>query len=141
MHVRIAWEIYHHQAKQNPDKASSVKPPEQMLRPPTHMYPPPPSVRPHEIAPSPGFPSGVPGMPGRSPFDTSPLGASFLGAPSSHLGKIYIFFVFIFYAIINVHLNYFSRFTFRKIRVTLWSITFCWPVTISPRPAHWNTIA
>lgn len=87
MHVRVAWEIYHHQAKQNPEKASSVAgvKPDNMLRP--HMYPPPasPSVpRPHEMtpAPPPGFPNPS-AMPGR-PFD--PLGANFLTSPSSHLG-------------------------------------------------------
>lgn len=86
MHVRVAWEIYHHQAKQNPEKASSVAgvKPESMLRP--HMYPPPssPSVpRPHEIPPSSaGFPNPN-SMPGRS-FDQ--LTANFLSSPSSHLG-------------------------------------------------------
>jgi autism susceptibility gene 2 protein len=91
MHVRIAWEIYHHQAKQNPEKASSaagVKP-ESMLRP--HMYPPPPSpsVRPHELTTAPsGFPqTNPPSLPGR-PFD--PLTANFLSSPSS-LGRILFF--------------------------------------------------
>lgn len=85
MHVRIAWEIYHHQAKQNPEKASSaggVKP-ETMLRP---MYPPPssPSVRPHEMTTPSGFPQAPPpSMQGR-PFD--PMTANFLSSPSS-LGK------------------------------------------------------
>lgn len=88
MHVRVAWEIYHHQAKQNPEKASSVAgvKPESMLRP--HMYPPQssPSVpRPHEMGPQQSpFPN--PGaLPGR-PFD--PLTANFLSSPSSHLGKL-----------------------------------------------------
>lgn len=86
MHVRIAWEIYHHQAKQNPEKASSaggVKP-ESMLRP--NMYPPPPSpsVRPHDLPPTPqGFPNVGPGMPGR-PFD--PMSANFLTSQANHLG-------------------------------------------------------
>ncbi|KAL7028379.1 hypothetical protein ACKWTF_005815 [Chironomus riparius] len=81
MHVRIAWEIYHHQAKQNPEKASSaagVKP-EQMLRP---MYPPPssPSVRQHEMTQPPSFPqTAPPSMQGR-PFD--PMTANFLSSPS-----------------------------------------------------------
>lgn len=87
MHVRVAWEIYHHQAKQNPEKASSVAgvKPESMLRP--HMYPPQssPSVpRPHEMPPTPpGFPNSN-SLPGR-PFDQ--LTANFLSSPSSHLGK------------------------------------------------------
>jgi len=87
MHVRIAWEIYHHQAKQNPEKASSaagVKP-ESMLRP--HMYPPPsPSVRPHDMPPTPsGFPSAPPQSLQGRPFD--PISANFLSSPSSHLGN------------------------------------------------------
>ena len=88
MHVRVAWEIYHHQAKQNPEKASSVGgvKPESMLRP--HMYPPQssPSVpRPHEMPPTPtGFPNPN-ALPGR-PFDQ--LTANFLSSPSSHLGNL-----------------------------------------------------
>lgn len=87
MHVRIAWEIYHHQAKQNPEKASSaagVKP-ESMLRP--HMYPPPssPNVRQHELQAPAGFPNAPPtSLPGR-PFD--PLSANFL-TTASGLGKL-----------------------------------------------------
>jgi hypothetical protein len=82
MHVRIAWEIYHHQAKQNPEKASSaggIKQ-ETMLRP--NMYPPPssPSVRQHELSPAPGYPPVSVSMAGR-PFD--PLAANFLASQSS----------------------------------------------------------
>ncbi|KAL4223129.1 Autism susceptibility protein 2 protein [Mactra antiquata] len=36
VHVRIAWEIYHHQQKQNADKSSDHKPPDP-LRPPSHL--------------------------------------------------------------------------------------------------------
>lgn len=87
MHVRIAWEIYHHQAKQNPEKAAAVKPPE-MLRPPSHMYPPSPSARPHEMQQAgPGYPPPSQSLQGRNPFDPNPLSASFLTSPSSHLGK------------------------------------------------------
>lgn len=48
MHVRIAWEIYHHQAKQNPDKSAppggsiGVKASSELLRPPSHIFAPPP---------------------------------------------------------------------------------------------------
>jgi hypothetical protein len=88
--VRIAWEIYHHQAKQNPEKASSaagVKP-ESMLRP--HMYPPPssPSVRQHELTTSAGFPPSTPPSLQARPFD--PLAANFL--TSQGLGKFLIIF-------------------------------------------------
>lgn len=81
MHVRIAWEIYHHQAKQNPEKASSVAGVKPDVR--GHIYPPPssPSVpRPHEMSstPSPSFP----------PRTFDPLTANYLSSPSSHLGKI-----------------------------------------------------
>lgn len=92
MHVRIAWEIYHHQAKQNPDKAAAgTMKPSDMLRP--HMYQPPPSpsVRPHEMPQTPpGYPV-APGMPGRGPFDA--LSANFLGSPSSHLGNLFFNFL------------------------------------------------
>jgi hypothetical protein len=85
MHVRIAWEIYHHQAKQNPEKANlaaGIKT-ENMLRP--HMYPPPPSpnVRPHELTTPSSFPPTPQSLQGR-PFD--PLSPNFLSSPSS-LGK------------------------------------------------------
>lgn len=87
MHVRIAWEIYHHQAKQNPDKTATpgigVKTSD-MLRPPTHIFPPGSGLpRPHELQPS--FPPT--GLPGRPPYETAPLPSSFLGGPTSHLGK------------------------------------------------------
>lgn len=92
MHVRIAWEIYHHQAKQNPDKTATpgigVKSSD-MLRPPTHIFAPPGSAgamppRPHELQTT--FPpAGIPGRPG--PYETGPpMSSSFLGAPTSHLG-------------------------------------------------------
>lgn len=88
MHVRIAWEIYHHQAKQNPEKASAaivaagVKT-ESMLRPPMYAPPPSPNVRPHELQAPAGFPQTPPSLQGR-PFD--PLSPNFVGSPSS-LGK------------------------------------------------------
>lgn len=86
MHVRVAWEIYHHQAKQNPEKASSVAgvKPESMLRP--HMYPPhsSPSVpRPHDMPSSPAGFTNPNSLPSRS-FDQ--LTANFLSSPSSHMG-------------------------------------------------------
>lgn len=113
MHVRIAWEIYYHQAKQNPEKTgtgpslsaaggkssasstSSSSSVTDMLRPPTHMFPSSAAAaaaaaaanalpRPHELPPTPGYPAG---LSGRTPFDTAPLAAGFLTAPTSHLGK------------------------------------------------------
>lgn len=86
MHVRIAWEIYHHQAKQNPDKTATpgigVK--SDMLRPPTHIFPPGGVPRSHEIS---SFPPT--GLPGRPPYESGPMPGSFLGAPGGHLGKLF----------------------------------------------------
>lgn len=46
MHVRIAWEVYHHQQKET--KGSTVKP--DLLRTPSHLFPPSvPFSRPHDI--------------------------------------------------------------------------------------------
>lgn len=100
MHVRIAWEIYYHQAKLNPEKTATpslgVKASvTDMLRPPSHMFPQSAAAaaaaslsRPHELPPA-GYPVGIPG---RTPFDTAPLPASFLAGPTSHLGKKNPFF-------------------------------------------------
>ena len=38
VHVRVAWEIYHHQQKQHPEKGAELKPGEP-LRPPSHLLP------------------------------------------------------------------------------------------------------
>lgn len=59
MHVRVAWEIYHHQQKSGEAKGqiTPAKPSTDLLRPPTHPYS--PSVHgaatraPHEMAPFP----------------------------------------------------------------------------------------
>lgn len=90
MHVRIAWEIHHHQAKQNNDKTATpggfgVK--TEMLRPPSHIFPSAGGLpRPHELPNSPFPPAGLPGRP---PYEQPPMPSSFLGAPS-HLGKLLI---------------------------------------------------
>lgn len=50
MHVRIAWEIYHHQ--QQKQQAADIKPSksELLTRTPSHLFP--PSARtPHELSP------------------------------------------------------------------------------------------
>lgn len=78
MHVRIAWEIYHHQAKQNPEKANSVTP--SSMKAESMMS----SVRPHELQTPSRFPPTPPSLPTR-PFD--PLSPNnFLTSPST-LGK------------------------------------------------------
>lgn len=132
MHVRVAWEIYHHQAKQNPEKASSVAgvKPESMLRP--HMYPPPsPNVaRPHEMQQSPsGFPNPN-AFPGRS-FDS--LTANFLGSPSSHLGKQESTKETIEQN--SNLLNNYRSFSFRTLCISI-RFTFQWTVSIRERYAH-----
>lgn len=87
MHVRIAWEILHHQKKDNPEKTASVSigtKPTEMHRPPSHIFPTGGVLqRPHELQST--FPAG---MPGRPPYETSPMPSSFLAGPTSHLGKI-----------------------------------------------------
>lgn len=87
MHVRIAWEIFQHQKKENPEKTGTpslnVKPSD-MHRPPSHIFSSATSVlsRPHELSST--FPAGLPGRP---PYEAGPLPASFLTGPTSHLGK------------------------------------------------------
>lgn len=138
MHVRIAWEIYYHQNKQNPDKlaaaaaasgsassggstpgappsssSTSVTPTATVTQTSTASTsnlgagPSPSAVsalsmkaspalslsaaasphllhRPGELPPGAAYATA---LPGRSPFETSPLSASFIGAPPSHIGK------------------------------------------------------
>ena len=57
VHVRVAWEIYHHQQKQNAEssKNGEGKPPSDALRPPSHLLPPGP---PGSSIPRPDLPSG-----------------------------------------------------------------------------------
>lgn len=72
MHVRLAWEIYHYQQKQQvaetKNVASNPVPKTELLRPPTHLFP--PSRPPHDLSPftsphhhhHPGLPPGYPPM-------------------------------------------------------------------------------
>lgn len=116
MHVRIAWEIYHHQAKQNPDKANGPKPGE-MLRPPSHVYPPTAGlIRPHDL-PSSAYPPS--GLSGRPPFEATPLPASFLNTPSSHLGEL-CDFLFDFCNQVNFN----SILNYRFWSITIWTLWF-----------------
>lgn len=79
MHVRIAWEIYHHQQKQQAEaKAGAGK--ADLLRPANHLFPPP---RPHEL---PTFATSLAAHRG-PPFDAAPHPSSFLNPPASHLGE------------------------------------------------------
>ena len=137
MHVRIAWEIYYHQNKQNPDKlavaaasgaastgrstpgsapsssggGANVTPTVTVSQTSTATSslgagPSPSTVSAMSMKASPALsltaaasphllhrPGELPpgayatALPGRSPFDTSPLSTSFIGAPPSHIGK------------------------------------------------------
>lgn len=90
MHVRIAWEILHHQKKENPEKTSTAPnlakttaaAPTDMHRPPSHIFP-SASVLPRPPELSTTFPQGLPGR----PYDTSSIPSGFLAGPTSHLGK------------------------------------------------------
>nr|XP_022916620.1 autism susceptibility gene 2 protein-like isoform X2 [Onthophagus taurus] len=80
MHVRIAWEIYHHQQKSGEVKSGPAK---DLLRPPTHLFS--PSVhptRPHDLS---SFP---PSLPHRPPtYDQPPHHSSLFTSPASHIGR------------------------------------------------------
>lgn len=79
MHVRVAWEIYHHQQKGDATKPGAVK--TELLRPPTHLFS--PSVhhtRPHDLP----FPSSLPSH-RTAAFDQAHPGSLF-SAPPSHIG-------------------------------------------------------
>ncbi|GIX79738.1 hypothetical protein CEXT_445701 [Caerostris extrusa] len=88
MHVRISWEIYHHQQKQQAESQKGGSGPTKtvtdLLRPPNHLFGSIP--RPHEL----GFSSPLLGaaatLHGRSPYDVSPQHPSFLGPSPAHLG-------------------------------------------------------
>lgn len=68
MHVRLAWEIYHYQQKQQvaetKNAVNNPLPKTELLRPPTHLFP--PSRPPHDLSPftsphhHPGLPPGYP---------------------------------------------------------------------------------
>lgn len=88
MHVRIAWEIYTHQSKQNSDRSNQMKTVE-MLRNPTHLH--------HSAAtssllsrseiPLPGaYHAAGSILAGRNMFEAG-IPSPYLN-PSSHLGKM-----------------------------------------------------
>lgn len=90
MHVRIAWEILHHQKKENPEKTSTTpnltkavsNAQTDMHRPPSHIFS-SSSVLPRPPELSTTFP---PGLQGR-PYDAASIPSGFLGGPTSHLGE------------------------------------------------------
>lgn len=91
MHVRIAWEILHHQKKENPEKTATIpnlcsKAAELPPRP-SHMFPSAGVMpRPHELSAS--FPAGLTARP---PYETGPIPAGFLAGPPSHIGMFHKF--------------------------------------------------
>lgn len=89
MHVRIAWEIYHHQQKQQAEaKAGNVNTKTELLRPPGHLYPGGPGNGLGLGTPpmAPPFPSNMPpNHPGAQP---PPHPVGFLTTQSSHLGML-----------------------------------------------------
>lgn len=82
MHVRVAWEIYHHQQKQQADlKPGGVGSKTDLLRPPSHVFPGGlvhPSRPPHELPPQ--FHRGP-------PYEQSPHPGSLFAPPPSHLAR------------------------------------------------------
>lgn len=88
MHVRIAWEILHHQKKENPDKNTTIpslsKPAStpEMHRPPSHIFPSSSVIsRPPELTSA--FPANLP----RQYEANSIAAAGYLTGPTSHLGN------------------------------------------------------
>lgn len=90
MHVRIAWEIYHHQQKQQAVEAKAagnvVNTKTELLRPPGHLYAGGPGSGLGLGAPSmaPPFPTN---MPPAHPAPPPPHPVGFLSTPASHLGN------------------------------------------------------
>ncbi|XP_060523223.1 autism susceptibility gene 2 protein homolog isoform X2 [Cylas formicarius] len=95
MHVRVAWEIYHHQQKSGEAKgvlaaaaaAATKTAASDLLRTPSHLFSPSvhSSVRPHELAPFPPSALTAHRPPG---FEQPPHHAgSLFSAPATHLGK------------------------------------------------------
>ncbi|KAF5269639.1 hypothetical protein FQR65_LT05978 [Abscondita terminalis] len=78
MHVRIAWEVYHHQQKES--KGSAVKP--DLLRTPSHLFPPSvPFSRPHDLS----FPPTLSSH--RPPTFDQPHHPGIFGSTGPHLGN------------------------------------------------------
>ncbi|CAH1136027.1 unnamed protein product [Ceutorhynchus assimilis] len=93
MHVRVAWEIYHHQQKSGDAKGSlagiapkpGVPNTADLLRAPSHLFSPGMHSRPPELGPYP--PSGLGGHRPVGFEQPSHHGGSLFAAPSGHLGK------------------------------------------------------
>lgn len=90
MHVRIAWEIYHHQQKQQAEAKAGggVGTKTELLRPPGHLYPggPPGGLGLGGPSLPPPFPSNIPQNHPGAPPPPHPVG--FLSTTPSHLGKL-----------------------------------------------------
>lgn len=79
MHVRIAWEVYHHQQKEA--KGGTIKP--DLLRTPSHLFPPGAASLPrsHEMPFAPSMNSHRP-----PPTFEQPHSVSLFGSSGSHMG-------------------------------------------------------
>ncbi|XP_071033274.1 uncharacterized protein [Parasteatoda tepidariorum] len=88
MHVRISWEIYRHQQKQQADSQKGGTGPSKgmsdLLRPPNHLFSSIP--RPHELGFSSSLLGAASSIPGRSPYEVTPQHPGFLGPTPAHLG-------------------------------------------------------
>lgn len=112
MHVRIAWEIYHHQQKQQAEaKAGTVvNTKTELLRPPGHLYPGGPGSGLGLGAPpmAPPFPTNMPPTHPGAPPPPHPVG--FLTTQGSHLGMLKgIYVVRVFYIFILKPSNLFTK--------------------------------
>lgn len=85
MHVRVAWEIYHHQQKQQSEVKAGVNTKTDLLRPPSHLFPGSliHSSRPHELPFTSSLAEHRPPSFGHQP----PHPGSLFNNPASHLGK------------------------------------------------------
>lgn len=95
MHVRIAWEIYHHQQKQQAETqkpsgtsasaiSTATKSASDLLRPPNHLFASLP--RPPDLAFSSSLLGAAASVHSRAPYDVSPQHNTFLGPSPAHLG-------------------------------------------------------
>lgn len=91
MHVRIAWEIYHHQQKQQAEAKAGggVSTKTELLRPPGHLYPGAAGGGLGMSTPmAPPFPTNLPPTHSAPPHPPPHHVGAFLSSPASHLGKI-----------------------------------------------------
>lgn len=122
MHVRVAWEIYHHQQKSGEAKGSiaTAKATTDLLRPPTHLFS--PSVHSqrasHEMS---SFPPSLAAHHRPGGYDQSHHGSLFT-APTGHLGKDTEFFLYLFIVTYRIYTQFTLTF---KFHVTFFCLNLC----------------